>query len=226
MTQCLQAVTLHVFPSQSLCRQKRYMRRYVWLTRDTSLREFLARWTQLNDFLSFFPPFGGEAQKLHEDEAVEIVYAMIPKCWQSILLTQNFDPVDHTFQELFEELECVELAEQLDPSNKSKSNDNDGASNNGSKSGKKRKNGNDANAITRKKQKTFCMLHRTNNHATDDCKVLQKRSATCVLIPILTLILKQMKTKTCKQNCSFLGMINSTKKSIFTPTLVIRSLVL
>ena len=37
MTQCLQAVTLHVFPSQSLRRQKRYMRRHVWLMRDLSL---------------------------------------------------------------------------------------------------------------------------------------------------------------------------------------------
>ena len=89
MTECLQAVTIHVFPCQLLCRQKCYMRWYVWLTRDTSLQEFLARWMQLNNFLPFFLPFGGEVQKFHEDEQVEIIYAMIPKCWQSILLFQH-----------------------------------------------------------------------------------------------------------------------------------------
>jgi hypothetical protein len=60
------------------------------------------------------------------------------------LIHQDFDPDDHTFQELYKQLEGIKYAEQLDPEstiNKEKDSGNKDANNNGnaSNSGKSKK---------------------------------------------------------------------------------------
>ena len=58
-TQCIQAVTEHVFPKDALRRQRFYMRRHVHLTRKFSISEFFARFVEINEYLTQFPPFDG-----------------------------------------------------------------------------------------------------------------------------------------------------------------------
>ncbi len=141
-----------------------------------TLKEFVNRWLQLNEYLTLFPPFKGAKQKLSEEESIEMLYSSIPKRWQGQLLTINFDPDDHTFQEFVEVLERIELADQLNP--EESNGDNNGNNNQQKKKkgkrkakGKRETDEDDEGDKPRKKRK--CMLHQVNNHATDDCRVLK-----------------------------------------------------
>ena len=56
-TECLNAVTKHVFPQLSLQYQRRYMRRGLHKPATMSTRKFAARLQEMNSYLEEFPPF-------------------------------------------------------------------------------------------------------------------------------------------------------------------------
>jgi hypothetical protein len=71
-TECMQAVTEHIFPKNALQTQKRHLHSpRVRLNQNTSVNEFFAQWRELNNYLALFPPHGGEAQKFCENEIIE-----------------------------------------------------------------------------------------------------------------------------------------------------------
>ena len=70
---CLNAVSVHIFPKNALQMQKRYLRK-VHLHGLMAISEYFAHWHQLNDYLTLFPPHGGVAQKLKDDEIVKLIY--------------------------------------------------------------------------------------------------------------------------------------------------------
>jgi hypothetical protein len=51
---------------------------------DKQISEFCARWKEINNWLDEFPPFQPN-QHFPDDQVKEILYSIIPKCWQSYL---------------------------------------------------------------------------------------------------------------------------------------------
>jgi hypothetical protein len=107
---CLRALATHVFPPRALQRQKRYMRRYLRKPKDMTIKQYLARYNELNATLTHFPPFA-ENQRLPDDEIIQHVATAIPDSWKKQMLLQNWDPIDHTLQEFAEFCERIELTE-------------------------------------------------------------------------------------------------------------------
>ena len=112
---CLQAVTEHVFPDEALQSQKRYMRRSVFLhLKDKSIRDFRARWVEMNNYLEAFPPFKPN-QGFNEDETKEIVHGVLPARYQAELKREGFDLDRKSLEDLFDHIERCQVAEQIDP---------------------------------------------------------------------------------------------------------------
>jgi hypothetical protein len=57
---------------------------------DKMISEFCARWDELNNYLNEFLPFQLN-QHFTEDQTKDILYNIIPKCWQSYLQCDKFD---------------------------------------------------------------------------------------------------------------------------------------
>ena len=78
---CLQAVTVSVLPQKALQTQKRYMRRILRKPQGMKIRDYFARYVQLNEYLQEFPPFKS-GQQLPNDEVLEHAEFAIPNSWQ------------------------------------------------------------------------------------------------------------------------------------------------
>ena len=173
-TQCIQAVTEHVFPKDALRRQRFYMRRHVHLTRKFSISEFFARFVEINEYLTQFPPFDGDEHKLSEEEIIEILYSIIPKAWKSKLMDHGFDPVEHSLTEFSEQLVRFETSDAISGNNT-----------NGKQSGKTPDDNKKRKATEEpvpqdkkpaaKKQKAFCMLHGYKDHTTNACETVKEQ---------------------------------------------------
>jgi hypothetical protein len=174
-TAVLQAVTTHVFPQRALAYQKRYMRRYMRKPRTMTTREFAARITELNGYLSKFPPFG-QGQELAQEEINDILEFGVPNSWQKNMVLQGFDPLSHTTSELVAFCERHEFTEgtldntedkQVKPKTSLKSSSNDGKSRAKSSAEAPQK------SNKRKHTEKWCDLHQTHGHDTQECKVVQ-----------------------------------------------------
>ena len=97
--QCLQDVTNHIFPQCALSFQKRYMRRYLRKPRDMPTREFVARISEMNEYLKQFPPFE-DNQAIDDEEIIDIVEFGIPSSWQKSMVLQGFDPMENSLADL------------------------------------------------------------------------------------------------------------------------------
>ena len=105
VTLSLQAVISHMFPNNPLRRQRCHLRYETKWKRTDTVRSFMTCWTELNDLLPQFPPFQGQVQKIQDDDACEAIFSYIPQSWRTHMLADQWDPMDHSFQELQEELE-------------------------------------------------------------------------------------------------------------------------
>ena len=155
---CLRELIKHVFPRRALATQKRYMRRFLCKPRTDSIRDFMTRLTELNEYLEEFPDFNPN-QKLPDDEIMDIAE-----------FTVSHNVLE--FVEFCERLEFYEGSKEENPQTDSKN------GNNGEKSRAKssaRGNNNNNNNNKNKKRKIdddFCALHQTHGHSTGECKVL------------------------------------------------------
>jgi hypothetical protein len=105
----------------------------------------------------------------------DILYNIIPKCWQSYLQHDKFDINQCSIKHLFEIMARYQLANTLDPllkpQNQSKT-DKDESNNKSTeklndKKSKAKPKKNDSGMLAPKKS---CMLHRSNSsHTTDKC---------------------------------------------------------
>eukprot|EP00957_Ditylum_brightwellii_P120795 9213667-Ditylum_brightwellii.AAC.1 len=79
---CLDDVATHVFPEKAGQTQKRYMRRNIWYNRDMTVKEWVARASELNGHLKDFPTTNGNpTQPLDEDELLDILEYGVPASW-------------------------------------------------------------------------------------------------------------------------------------------------
>ena len=174
---CLNVVSTHIFPKNTLQMQKRYMRK-VHLHGSMTISEYFAHWRQLNDYLALFPPHGRAVQKLKDDEIVELIYERLPNCMQSNLERMNeFDVNNMNLMQFRKVLKHLELSYQLEKkmekSKKSEMSNKSSDKSNGKHSGKKRTNStNDSSPVSAKKP---CLLHGTRSHTTDECKVVKEQ---------------------------------------------------
>ena len=132
----------------------------------------MIRWTELNNMLAYFPPFARDAQKISEDEACEVIFNMIPQVWRTRMLVTKFDPVDHTFLELWEECERVELELALE--SRQKDSTNESSKKKDEKSNKRKCKSSESETHSSGKH---CMLHGDDtSHTTDQCSVLKQQA--------------------------------------------------
>ena len=94
------------------------------------------------------------------------------------MLADQWDPMDHSFQELQEELEQIELVIQLEECQHQESQERkeDTAKKTETLSKNKRKRDEKTRDTSPKTTNPPCMLHGTTDHSTEDCRVLQAQA--------------------------------------------------
>eukprot|EP00957_Ditylum_brightwellii_P060744 4611992-Ditylum_brightwellii.AAC.1 len=100
---CLDDVAKHVFPEKAGQTQKRYMQRNIRYSRGTTVKEWVAKVSELNSYLKDFPATNGNpTQPLNTDEILDILEYRVPASWHREFTVQGFDPVDQGLQKFVE----------------------------------------------------------------------------------------------------------------------------
>ena len=169
-------MTVHVFPRYALQDQKRYMRRYLKKPLGMKVRSFTTRLTQLNNYLSSFPPDspGQLVEKLPNQEVKEILFYAMPETWQNRMTEQGYNYLDVTvsvqnmadfFESRSENLEVKTGIKKAKKSN--------------NKSSKKRKavqldeESEESSEDEKSHRSKYCMFHERCGHTTDQCTALK-----------------------------------------------------
>ena len=109
----VQALTSHIFPQRALRMQKRNMQHYMRKPRDMKMRVYRNPVVELNNYLEQFPTAFSAAQKIDDDEVVDILKFGTPNKWQSEMVRLGIDSAVANSQELVEFCECLEFDEDL-----------------------------------------------------------------------------------------------------------------
>eukprot|EP00957_Ditylum_brightwellii_P116100 8856563-Ditylum_brightwellii.AAC.1 len=92
---CLDDVAEHVFPVKAGQIQKHYMRRNICYGKEFTVKEWVAKVTELNSYLKDFPAHNrNPTQPLNTDELLDILEFGVPVRWRREFTVQGFDPVD------------------------------------------------------------------------------------------------------------------------------------
>eukprot|EP00957_Ditylum_brightwellii_P042665 3230460-Ditylum_brightwellii.AAC.1 len=90
---CLDDVAKHVFPEKSGQIQKCYMWRKICYSRGTTVKERVARVSELNSYLKDFPAHNrNPTQPLNADEPLDILEYGVPASLHREFTVQGFDP--------------------------------------------------------------------------------------------------------------------------------------
>ena len=161
---CLDAVAYAVFPTRAELYQKRYMRRNLEKPTEMSMREFMSRLQEINEYFPKFPLDynGDKVRKLSEAELVEIGEYAIPQDWQNTMHLHNLDPLTAGVSDF---IEFCERLETLD----SQSDDEKPTRKRARRttSGKTNRNNDHADGDL------VCLLHGHCNHTSEDCYQLK-----------------------------------------------------
>ena len=92
---CLNDVTKHMFPEKSVETQKRYMRHNLCLCKGQTVKEWVSRVFELNEYLLEFPKSNeNPPQKLDDAELMDILEYGIPYSWRQEFAIHGFDLVE------------------------------------------------------------------------------------------------------------------------------------
>ena len=107
----------HYFPrtGNNARKQKRYMHNCLIKPRSVSIHQCALRLKQINGYLPLFP--FPENEPLSEGDLIQILVSMCPKSWQVKMTEHDFDPANHTFQEVLDQLIKWEVVEKLPKKN-------------------------------------------------------------------------------------------------------------
>ena len=105
----LKKVTASVFPVKALQKQKRYMRRFFKKPGIMSIKAYVERVIEINEYLTFFPDPSSTliSTKLPDDELLDLLEFSIPRAWQKQMVLQGFDPIEGTTEEFVRFCEFV-----------------------------------------------------------------------------------------------------------------------
>eukprot|EP00957_Ditylum_brightwellii_P205453 15343961-Ditylum_brightwellii.AAC.1 len=111
---CLDDMANHVFLEKSGQIQKRYMQRNIQYRKDMSVKEWVARVSELNSYLKDFPAHNkNPMQPIDADELLDILKYGVPLSWHREFTMQGFYLVDQGWQKFVEF--CTHL-ESCEPS--------------------------------------------------------------------------------------------------------------
>jgi hypothetical protein len=170
---CLEAVRASVFPYQAASNQRRYLRRVLHKKADTTVKQFVDRVLELNNYLARFPPsvVGGPAPGILSDKDVmELLEFGVPNSWRNqMTIQEGFIPKIHTVQEFIEVCQRYEQVKSRDGTTGSNTNKHQANGKNGKKrlsNGKEKHSG--------KKQEIvngvcMCPIH-NYSHPLQECK--------------------------------------------------------
>jgi len=170
---CVQHVTDYVLPKRALRIQKRYLRRICRKPASLRMKEYIARYREINGYLSMFTP-DGDDNKLPDDEIMENLEFAIPSKWRSAMIMHGFDPIEHDINGMTEFCERLETTEDI---NNHHFKDNTGKSN-GEKPSKRKVGGPKTGTDSEKRAAKYnCLYHGPNaTHGTHDCLVLKDQA--------------------------------------------------
>ena len=117
----------HVFPQRGLAKQKRVMRRYMHKPVDWTMSAYVTRMIAINELLKVFPPFGGNAQALPDEELLDIFEYASPQRWQRQMTLQGYDPIQGSIDDMVRFCERMEAAEEDDVKPKAKPSSKNGS---------------------------------------------------------------------------------------------------
>jgi hypothetical protein len=169
ITDGMKQVVTYMSPHKVLTYQKRWLRRFCRKPAGMPIRTFANHVTRINnDELPMLPPFHGTAQRLSNDEIVDIVLNGIPRSWLKEMDKLGFDPIEYELTQVIEFCERMESAEDFEPAR-------DGGKTSSKDNKVPRKDS------SSKKSKTeggkYCLLHGNNgSHDTNDCMVLKNQA--------------------------------------------------
>ena len=161
----------HMFPLNSYQRQRHYLNRMVRKPKDWSIREFVTRLSELNDYLGDFPSPSDKitVKKFDEHEIADIASNAIPNPWRKAMAMHNFDPLIHSMTEFTQFCERIQFAEGLSPHTE-KISQNESMTNKSGGKARAAKTNNTKKRVANSSK--WCELHQTDTHDTGECKVL------------------------------------------------------
>jgi len=166
---CLQAVTDYVLPKYALAHQKRYLRRLCRKPQDMPIKQYYARYKEINDYLALFNEQGA-ANKLDDDEITEHLHFSIPNRWQKEMIMHGFEPIEGSIDEFLEFCERLEVTEGIYNEVHKKP---AGMPDLGSQPLSRKRASQSSNANNNARE-FFCMYHGENSsHDTNQCKVIK-----------------------------------------------------
>ena len=86
------------------------MRRKMRKPQNWTIRSYANRITELNEYLTSFPPFGGN-QSLPDEEILDLMEFGIPRAWQNQFTIQGFDPQANSVNDFVQFCEHLESTE-------------------------------------------------------------------------------------------------------------------
>ena len=175
LKKCFTELKKHVLPVNAYQRQRHFMNRMLRKPKDWTIRQFMTRLTELNDYLTDFPNPSATvtATKFSDHELTDIATNAIPNSWIKAMTYHDFDPLIHTPTEFTSFCERIEHVEDMSNAQETKSHTESKTSGNGkvhsrSQNGKRKSRSNTNSGQSGK----WCELHKTNSHNTGECKTL------------------------------------------------------
>lgn len=171
----MEAVAKHVFPAQAAKLQKRYLRRFVRKPLTMSVRKFVARIQEINNYLPSFPPQvpGEPIQKLDDDEVIDLMEFGVPRAWQKKMEEHDFDSTNTTIGEFLAFCERMERIEVGDDKSRHKDQPTRIGNDDRKRKALDLRNGKSA---PKENGKHYCLLHGNNaTHDTDGCFTIKNQ---------------------------------------------------
>ena len=174
LKKCFESLKKHVLPVNAYQRQRHYMNRVLRKPRECSIRQFMTRLTELNDYLEQFPNPSATvtATKFSDHELTDIATNAIPNAWIKAMTYHNFDPLIHTPAEFTSFCERIEQVESMSNTQEKISHTESMTSGNGKVRSRSQKGKRKLSSLKDESTGMWCELHQTNTHDTGKCKVL------------------------------------------------------
>ena len=160
------ALSKYVFPAKAVKLQRRAMTYQMRKPPTVTIREYVNRMVELNDYLREFPNVDPDKHLFDDSSLLAIIEYGLPNSWNKEMFRQGFDPIEHTIEEV---VEMCERMEQAEPEEAKKP-----------ESAKKRpydearpKNP-PRNRNFHKNNTKYCHFHECTGHSTAECATLNK----------------------------------------------------